>query len=214
MAATEHAASPSPPPPPPHLPSSDARMQARYWEHQPAEFRTRVSDFTNLVDLHLQLAMAICAWHDIDDRYQLTARFLSHNAWDVSSSHIAGSLLSHRKVLSYAGVIDGRGDLGNYNYSVACKVLSASCGPHDVRKTSFQTQNDVTNGDVVEAIMGLLWWRQQGDANNIFPGMSNDELAECVRIMNHALLWTEVLVKTHADLGMWVDSCECAKHLY
>ena len=173
-----------------------------------------MSDFTNLVDLHLQLEIAICAWHGIGDRYQLTARFLSHSAWDVSSSHIAGSLHSHRKVLSYAGVIDGRGDLGNYNYSVACKVLSASCGPHGVRNISFQTQNDVTNGDVVEAIMGLLWWRQQGDANNIFPVMSNDGLAEYVRIMNSALLWKEVLVKTHADLGMWLDSDGCAEHLH
>ena len=72
----------------------------------------------------------------------------------------------------------------------------------------------MTNGDVVEATMGLLWWRQQGDANNILPVMSNDELAEYVRIMNNALLWTEVLVKTRADLGMWLDSGACAKHLY
>jgi len=44
--------------------------------------------------------------------------------------------------------------------------------------------------------------------------MSNEELADYVRIMNNALLWTAVLVKTHADLGMWLDSGECARHLY
>ena len=75
-------------------------------------------------------------------------------------------------------------------------------------------QNDVANGDIVEAIMGLMWWRQQGVAVDILPGMSNIVLAEYVRVMNNALLWTELLVKTHADLGMWLDSSECAKNLF
>ena len=72
----------------------------------------------------------------------------------------------------------------------------------------------MTNGDVVEAVMGLLWWRQRGDANNILPSMSNEELADYVRIINCALLWTAVPVKTHAGLGMWMDSGACARHLY
>ncbi len=173
-----------------------------------------MSKFADVVVLHSHLEDAISAWHDVGDRHQLLARFLSHSAWDFSSDQVAGSLLHHRKVLSYAGETEGRGDLGNYNYSVACKILSASCGPHDVRKSAFQTQNDVTNGDVVEAIMGLMWWRQQGLAVDILPGMSNIVLAEYVRVMNNALLWTELLVKTHADLGMWHGSSECAKNLF
>ena len=44
--------------------------------------------------------------------------------------------------------------------------------------------------------------------------MSNDELAGYARVMNNALLWTELLVKMHVDLGMWLDSGECAKRLY
>ncbi len=97
VAAREHAAFPASPLPPAHGLCSVARTQARYWEHQLVEFRTRVSDFTNLVDLHLQLEIAIGAWHDIDDRYQLITRFLSPRACDVESSYIVGSLLSHRE---------------------------------------------------------------------------------------------------------------------
>ena len=116
MAAREHAAFPASTLPPAHGLCSVARTQARYWEHQLVKFKTRVPNFTNLVDLHLQLEMAIGAWHDIDGRYQLITRFLSPRAWDVESSYIVGSLLSHRKLFSYAGVIAGRGDLGNYDY--------------------------------------------------------------------------------------------------
>ena len=72
----------------------------------------------------------------------------------------------------------------------------------------------MTNGDVVDAIMGLMWWRQQGLAIDIFPEMSTIVLDESVRVMNDALLWTELLVKTHADLGMWRDSCQCATKLF
>ncbi len=83
-----------------HDDCSGVTFQARYWECQLARFRSRVSNFAGLVVLHVHLEDAISARLRIDNRHQLLARFLSHSAWDFSSSQVAGSLLHHRNVVS------------------------------------------------------------------------------------------------------------------
>ena len=109
-------------------------------------------------------------------------------------------------------------DLGNYIYAVALHVFAASCDPSDPLLAAIAQQNDCTNGDCLEAVMGWYYLLANGAAEReacpalYFIDMSR--LQRYVDTMEVALKLCECVVKMHSDLGVWVDSATCARLLF
>ena len=82
-----------------------------------------------------------------------------------------GHLQACRKPLSRDGVIEGR-DLGNWCYSTSLKMLSHHFDPrrHPYNQI-VNTWNDETNGDIVEAILGLVPFLHDPEAQCDVPAL-------------------------------------------
>ena len=130
-------------------------------------------------------------------------------------------LFRSRKRLGYCGAVRFASlpqvyshDLGNYLYAVALHVFAASCGPSDPLLVAITQQNDRTNGDCLEAVMGWYHLLVNGAAEREMDEelycITTSTLQRYVDTMELALKWCEHVVNVHSALGVWVDSATCA----
>ena len=133
-----------------------------------------------------------------------------------------GKLASFRKMMSYDGAIDGR-DPGNWTYAVSLKAMSHHFSCHEHPYTEIVTTlNDETNGDVIEAILGLVPFFVTPYLATISPrladyrsviicnlrhiGATDFELDSYIGIMAEAVMQVELISKLLANFGIWHDS--------
>ena len=131
-----------------------------YWQWRLIQYQEH-PDFEELCWKHLQFELAVGAWYSLDNECDILIRFISR--WDARYRH-HGALHAWRKGLSYCGAVRFASftqvyshDLGNYLYAVALRVFAASCGPSDPLRVAITRQNDCTNGDCLEAVMGWYY---------------------------------------------------------
>ena len=109
-------------------------------------------------------------------------------------------------------------DLGNYIYAVALHVFAALCDPSDPLLAAIAQQNDCTNGDCLEAVMGWYYFLVNGAAEReaclALYRIEMSRLQRYVDTMEVALKLCECVMKMHSDLGVWVDSATCARLLF
>ena len=188
-----------------------------YWKNRLIQYQEQ-PDFEELCWKHLQFELAVGAWYSLDNECDILIRFIS--CWDARYRH-HGALFAWRKRLSYCGAVRFASDtqvysrdLGNYLYAVALRVFAASCGPSDPLRVAITRQNDCTNGDCLEAVMGWYYLLVNGAAElEACPALSCIEtstLRRCVGTMELALKWCEHVVHVRSALGVWVDSATCA----
>ena len=151
------------------------------------------------------MAYALNKWSCLEEKMRLIPLFAPD-----------GHLQACRKPLSRDGVIEGR-DLGNWCYSTSLKMLSHHFDPrrHPYNQI-VNTWNDELNGDIVEAILGLVPFLHEPASSMInlrFPYLrreifahirhfSNQELDEYIGIMAESIAQTEVVCTILTKLGV------------
>ena len=125
--------------------------------------------------------MAVGAWHDMEEQTGLITQFC----------HM-GPAQSFRKVLSYDGIPDEKGDRGNWVYGVCLRTMLCLFEQSDWRYVSTQQLNDEKAGDILEAIWGLLWHRQTGGplANRVIA----DSLVPTQQLQGYCKCMTRVVL--------------------
>ena len=110
--------------------------------------------------------------------------------------------------IGYVGV-----DLGNYVYGVALHSLRTFFGPNECRQRNLAWLNDESLGDILEAVMGLLWHTQNG-SEQLVPGgpvvaslrptqVTTEMLGKYVFVMWHAFHWTSEAVNVFTAGSVW-----------
>ena len=189
-----------------------------YWQWRLIQYQEH-PDFDELCRKHSQFELAVGAWYRLDKEFEILIRFISH--WDARYWH-HGALHAWRKRLSHHGAVrfaslpqDYSRDLGNYLYAVALHVFAASCGPSDPLLVAITQQNDRTNGDCLEAVMGWYHILVNGAAEREMDEelycIATSTLQRYVDTMELALKWCEHVVNVHSALGVWEEnSAKCA----
>ena len=118
------------------------RMELAYWTWK---LGLRLLNHEILRTRTAYMAYALNKWSCLEEKMRLIPLFAPD-----------GHLQACRKPLSRDGVIEGR-DLGNWCYSTLLKMLSHHFDPrrHPYNQI-VNTWNDELNGDIVEAILGLV----------------------------------------------------------
>ena len=121
--------------------------------------------------------------------------------------------------MSYDGVINNN-DLGNWCYSVSLKLLAHHFDSRQYPYTEIATTwRKELNGDIIEAILGLVPFLRSPDSCTIgakLPDMrsailghlthcSEDELDLYIGVMAGAVAQVKLVCDDLADLGVWQD---------
>ena len=143
---------------------------------------------------------SIGEWICVDDHFHLIEEFMP-----------GGDLQGKRKLLSYDGAIEGR-DPGNYCYGVALRNFCNGIRPQDARYHTIAPLNDETLGDIIEAILGLLWNREHGNHLDILPHISTPHLQTYVEKLMRACLQQEQCINfTAKRMNLWLTSRELSR---
>ena len=127
-----------------------------------------------------------------------------------------GPLAHHRKELSYYGAPENDGDQGNYVYAVCLRHMLCSIAESDWRVVGTKQLNDEKAGDILEAIWGLLWHREnQGPlasviADSLVPTQQLQRYCKCMTrvVLMFVHLWPQFLKSQE-----WPSSRELAHAL-
>ena len=159
----------------------------------------------HLATMMVEWDKAVGAWHHMEEQTGLITQ-LCH----------MGPKVSYRKVLSYDGVPEDSCDQGNWVYVVCLRNMLCLFPESDWRNASTKQLNDETAGDILEAIWGLLWHREnQGPlasviADSLVPTQQLQRYCKCMTrvVLKFVHLWPEFLKSQE-----WPSSRELAHAL-
>ena len=150
------------------------------------------------------MSYALNKWSCLEERMHLVCLFAPD-----------GPLQAYRKLLSYDGAINGQ-DFGNWTYSTSLKVLShhfhSRLHPYSAIVTTW---NDELNGDIIEAILGLVpFLRSPGSCTIRAPEvrsaicrhLPSDDLELYIGVMAEAVTQVKLVSGDLAHRGVWADS--------
>ena len=151
------------------------------------------------------MSYALNKWSCLEERMHLVCLFAPD-----------GPLQAYRKLMSYDGAISGQ-DLGNWTYSTSLKVLAhhfdSRLHPYTQVVTTW---NDELNGDIIEAILGLVpFLRSPGSCTIRAPEVrsvicrhlpSEYELQLYTGVMAEAVTQVKLVCGDLAHRGVWQDS--------
>ena len=144
----------------------------------------------HLATMMVEWDKAVGAWHHMEQQTGLTTQ-LCH----------MGPSVNYRKVLSYDGVPENSCDQGNWVYAVCLRHMLCLFGESDWRYVSTQQLNDEKAGDILEAIWGLLYHREnQGPlasviADSLVPTQQLQRYCKCMTrvVLMFVHLWPQFL---------------------
>ena len=158
-----------------------------------------------LATMMVEWDMAVGAWVDMEQQTGLITEF----------GHM-GPKASYRKVLSYDGVPENSCDQGNWVYAVCLRHMLCLFGESDWRCVGTKELGDEKAGDVLEAIWGLLYHREnQGPlasviADSLVPTQQLQRYCKCMTrvVLMFVQVWPH-FIRSHE----WPSSEEFANEL-
>ena len=144
----------------------------------------------HLATMMVEWDKAVGAWHHMEEQTGLITQ-LCH----------MGPSVNYRKVLSYDGVPEDSCDQGNWVYVVCLRHMLCLFAASDWRYVSTQQLEDEKAGDILEAIWGLLWHREnQGPlasviADSLVPTQQLQRYCKCMTrvVLMFVHLWPQFL---------------------
>ena len=151
------------------------------------------------------MSYALNKWSCLEEKMHLVGLFAPE-----------GPLQAYRKLLSYDGAINGQ-DLGNWTYSTSLKVLAHFFNPRLHPYTQIVTTwKDELNGDIIEAILGLVpFLRSPGSCTIRAPEVRSvicrhlpgeHDLEVYIDVMAEAVRSVKLVCSDLAHHGVWADS--------